>query len=303
MKKTSAIRGRQINPVAAPAAGRDGFVRRSTLNPNSHMKTYQKSHRKAFTLIELLVVIAIIAILAALLLPALAKAKAAAKRASCINNLKQVGLAFKVWQNDHGDKYPTAVSTARWGAMEYIYSQQGGSAKAGYSVANVFCVMSNELVNPRILTCPADLSKTALPTETGPTATGPLMQSATNWAGFGNRNLSYFVEGNAYDKYPKMILIGDRNIGTTTSWSSPAATMNMYNNGYAETAVKGMNPQPSLKNFPWEWSDPDLHQGAGNLGLADGSVQQASPGQLQQSLNDTVNARGTGNLNTILNMP
>ena len=68
-------------------------------------------------------VIAIIAILAALLLPALAKAKKAARRAACINNIKQAGLAFKIWQNDHGDKYPTAVSTARWGAMENIFSQ------------------------------------------------------------------------------------------------------------------------------------------------------------------------------------
>jgi prepilin-type N-terminal cleavage/methylation domain-containing protein len=303
MKTTSAICGRQSNPIVAAAAGRDGFIRNLTLNPNTHMKTYRKSHRKAFTLIELLVVIAIIAILAALLLPALNKAQQAAKRAACINNLKETGLAFKVWQNDHGGKYPTAVSTARWGAMENIYSQQGGSAKAGYGVTNVFCVMSNELVTPKILACPADISRTALSTETGATATGPLLSAATGWAAFGNRNLSYFVEGNAYDKYPKMILIGDRNIGTTTSWSSPAATMNMYNNGYAEKAVTGIAPQPKLYNFPWEWTDLDIHQGAGNLGLTDGSVQQASLGGLHQALDDTAKARGPGNLNTILNMP
>jgi prepilin-type N-terminal cleavage/methylation domain-containing protein len=263
---------------------------------------------KAFTLIELLVVIAIIAILAALLLPALAKAKKAARRASCINNIKQTGLAFKVWQNDHGDKYPTAVSTARWGAMENIFSQQGGSAKAGYSVTTVFNVMSNEVVNPKVLACPADLSKTALDTEKSSTATGPLMSAATNWAGFGRQNLSYFVEGNAYDKFPRMILIGDRNIGTATKdatgkWSSPASSMNMYNNGYAEIAVKGMAPQPTLKAFAWEWSDLDIHEGAGDLGLADGSAQQASLGGLQQSLVDTEQARGSGNINTIVNMP
>lgn len=75
----------------------------------------QARRHAGWTIIELMVVISIISILAALLLPALARARERARRTVCAENLRQMGLAFKMFAGEHGGYYPPGSANDYWG--------------------------------------------------------------------------------------------------------------------------------------------------------------------------------------------
>src|SRR3974377_1288221 len=101
------------------------------------MKLSSSNQRnRALTLMEVLVIIAALVILAAVLLPALAAAKRKSSKINCVSNLKQIVIAFRIWEGDHDDKYPMFVSVTNGGAMELV---------ATGNVTACFQVMSNEL--------------------------------------------------------------------------------------------------------------------------------------------------------------
>jgi prepilin-type N-terminal cleavage/methylation domain-containing protein len=273
------------------------------------MKRFLKQ-KAAFTLIELLVVIAIIAILAAMLLPALAAAKRKAQRINCVNNLKEVGLAFRVWEGDNGDQYPMAVGSAQGGAREFVASAStantGNAGPGGFVAA--FLVMSNELSTPKILICTSDASHTTAATNFVPqigAATGaPFTVNGTTFT-LNNGNaavnfVSYFLCGDTAEAYPQMILTGDRNIGNKNNGAA-------LTSGTAASAIVGTNAISytggnSVATTPlWGWTQNDMHQKNGNLGIADGSVQQVSVSGLQTSLQNATNGGAT--INPVYNIP
>jgi prepilin-type N-terminal cleavage/methylation domain-containing protein/prepilin-type processing-associated H-X9-DG protein len=121
-------------------------------------------HRRGFTLIELLVVIAIIAILAGLLLPVLAKAKIRAQGVTCLNNTKQLVLAWLVYDDDNNGNFPPNYESVT-GDVGWIYGENEDYAGAGadtntdYLVAAKYAVMGPYSKNPGIYKCPSDASK------------------------------------------------------------------------------------------------------------------------------------------------
>jgi type II secretory pathway pseudopilin PulG len=193
----------------------------------------------AFRLIELLVVIAIMTVLAALLLSALAKANSRAHRIACVSNQKQIRLGLNLGASDHGGRYPSVVVAA-----------DGGSQKERETWLH-FLTLTNELATPKVLHCPTDrVRQVASDFSAAPTGLRTLKNAGISYAIATAPELGNSTRHLADDRN----LLGREGEGC----------------GYAEiyrfiTSIKAGD------DFGW---DNTMHVSAGNMALADGSVQQ-----------------------------
>jgi len=209
------------------------------------------------TLIEVLVVMAVVMVIILAILPQLLRPRPYQRstRIACVNGLKQVGLAFRIWAGDNNDKYPMSMSVTNGGTMELVESG---------TVWRHFQIMSNELNTPKILFCPADSDpnrRMATLWDRSPSA------NSDPFPFLSDTNTSYFIGVDGTDTNPNMFLAGDRNL-----------------------TVKNVALRPGLHSLATNemigWTK-EIHVNQGNVLMADASVQWLSAASLQKALENT----------------
>ncbi|HOX02723.1 MAG TPA: type II secretion system protein [Candidatus Paceibacterota bacterium] len=235
-----------------------------------NMRTRPRS--PGFTLIELLVVIAIIAILAGMLLPALSKAKSKAHQINCMNNSRQLSLAWRMFADDNNDYLPgniASTSSDDIGNAPYTWVLGLLDYSANPSNTNLNFLRMAQLgnyvgKNVAIFKCPGDRSAVTINGVVRPRVRS---LSMNGYLGEFPPMSNNGIRTSGYKVYQKFAHITFPN--PTKMWVFIDEHEDSINDGYFVTMMNGYDPvNPgawSTGNFPASY-----HNGGGGLAFADG---------------------------------
>lgn len=238
-------------------------------SPGSHREAPECSRLKncltrGFTRLELLVTLVGAGVLLFVAFPTLAQSRDKAVRVMCLERLGRIGQAIRLFAENHGGRNATAVSVLQGGSADYL----GSGATAGAAdLWRHYWVLSNEIVDPRVLICPIDSAR----------------YWATNWAEMTggsssvrarNTSISYGIGTAAESARPSMILAADRSI----NWSGGAVKF-VFN----DQALRGNIGTNATLLRSMEWDFRGMHRAAGNVLFEDGSVARLNSARLREA--------------------
>ena len=200
----------------------------------------KRQKRTGATSAELLVIIILLLVACFVAAPRIVPTKGdplKAQRIKCVNNLKNVGLAVRIYAIENNDRFPYSTAGTNRAAFEQL------------KASDYYLALTNELSTPKIITCPSDANRRQVET----------------WPGFSNESLGFFANLSANHTNPAAFLAGDRNLmlngqplargpheiftSQALSWS-PEIHNESGNVARADGSVQQFSNQALLRGFP-----------------------------------------------------